>query len=182
VSKQYPVTGLQQLDNFLSYLPKNLQKGAYRAGLTAAAKPIRDEARLRAKGRIARAVVTGSSRQNQDGTFSVRIYVDERKPGGFLGYFQEYGVKPHYIARTGKGEGRVTVRKAVEGGQTVGGVIKIGDDFVSGVVSHPGHAASPFLRPALDLRADDAVKAFADRIRAFLESKTGFAAPLPKAA
>jgi len=38
------------------------------------------------------------------------------------------------------------------------------------------------MRPALDTKADDAVKAFADRIRSYLEGKTGFAAPLDEAA
>lgn len=184
MSKDFPVKGLKELDGFLSALPMNLQKGAYRAGLVAAAKPIRDEARARVRkssGKLARAIRTGSARQNQDGTFSIRVSVD-RGAHGFLGLFHEYGVKPHYIAQTGKGEGRVSVRKAVNEGQTIGGVIKIGEDFVSGVVSHPGHAPSPFLRPALDLRADDAVKAFAARIRAYIEGKTGFAAPLDEAA
>lgn len=180
MSKDFPVSGLKQLDAYLSHFPRNLQKGAYRAGLVAAAKPIRDDARARVRkssGKLARAIRTGSARQNQDGTFSIRVSVD-RGEHGFLGLFIEYGVKPHYIASTGKGEGRVAVRKAAAGGQTIGGVIKIGEDFVSGIISHPGFGASPFLRPALDARADDAVKAFAERIRAYIESRTGFTAPL----
>lgn len=179
-----PVKGLKELDAYLSHLPRNLQKGAYRAGLVAAAKPIRDEARMkaaRASGQMARSIKTGSARQNQDGTFSIRVNL--QGPHAFLGTFIEYGVKPHYIARTGKGQGRVAVRKAVEGtGAVESGVMKIGSDFVSGIISHPGHVAHPFMRPALDLKADDAIKAFADRIRAYLEQKTGFAAPLPEAA
>jgi HK97 gp10 family phage protein len=178
VSKVVPVKGLKELDAYLSALPKNMQKGAYRAALVAAAKPVRDEARLRARrasGKMARAIRTGSARQNQDGTFSIRVSLDKGEHG-FLGLFHEYGVKPHYIARTGTGEGRVAVRKAAEGTGTVEGrVMKIGDDFVSGVISHPGVMAQPFLRPALDIAADDAVKAFAARIRAYIEGKTGFA-------
>jgi HK97 gp10 family phage protein len=162
----------------------NMQKGAYRAALTAAAAPIRDEARMlarKASGKMARAIKTGSARQNEDGTFSVTVSL--KGPHAFLGTFIEYGVKPHYIARTGKGEGRVAIRKAKEGTGTVqGGVMKIGEDFVSGIISHPGLAASPFLRPALDLKADEAVKAFAARIRAYIEGKTGFAAPMAEAA
>lgn len=180
MSKQFPVSGLKELDAFLSHLPMNMQKGAYRAGLTAAAKPIRDDARARARkssGKMARSIKTGSPRQNQDGSFSVTISL--KGPHAFLGTFHEYGVRPHYIARTGKGEGRVAIRKAKAGEGTVDAqVMKIGDDFVSGIISHPGHMASPFLRPALDTRADEAVKAFADRIRAYIEGKTGFAAPL----
>jgi hypothetical protein len=161
-----------------------MQKNAYSAGLTAAAAPIRDEARVlarKASGKMARAIKTGKPRKNPDGTLSVTVSL--KGPHAFLGTFIEYGVKPHYIARTGKGEGRVAIRKAKEGTGTVqGGVMKIGEDFVSGIISHPGLAASPFLRPALDLKADEAVKAFAARIRAYIEGKTGFAAPMAEAA
>lgn len=184
MSKDFPVQGLKELDAYLSALPMNMQKGAIRAGLVAAAAPVRDEARMLARkssGKMARAIKTGSARQNPDGTLSVTVSL--KGPHAFLGTFIEYGVKPHYIARTGKGEGRVAIRKAREGTGTVqGGVMRIGDDFVSGIISHPGIAASPFLRPALDMKANAAVKAFADRIRAYIEGKTGFAPQMDEAA
>jgi HK97 gp10 family phage protein len=184
VSREFPVTGLRELDAYLSHLPANLQKGAYRAGLVAAAAVVRDEARLKAPrktGKLARSIRSGSARQNADGTFS--ITVGPRGNHGFLGLFHEFGVRPHYIARTGKGEGRVAVRKAAAGeGKVNAKVIKIGDDFVSGIISHPGHSPRPFLRPALDIKADEAVQAFATRIRAYIEGKTGFSAPLDEAA
>jgi len=184
MSRAFPVSGLKELDRYLSVLPKNMQKQAYRSALTAAAAPVRDEARLRAPkqtGKMARAIKTGSARQNPDGTFSISIRLDG--PHSFLGLFHEFGVSPHLIARTGKGEGRVAVRKAKDGKGTInGGVMKIGDDFVSGIITHPGHAAQPFMRPALDAKADEAVQAFAAKIRAYLEGKTGFAAPLDEAA
>lgn len=184
MSRDFPVKGLAELDRFLSALPKNMQKGAYRAGLTAAARPIRDEVRLRAPkatGKMAKAIKTGSPRQNPDGTFSVSIRLDGEH--SYLGLFHEYGVAAHLIARTGKGEGRVAIAKAKKGEGTIqGGVMKIGDDFVSGIISHPGHAAHPFMRPALDAKADEAVQAFARRIRDYIEGKTGFAAPMDEAA
>lgn len=165
----------------LENLPAKMQDGAIRAGLTAAAKVIRTEARLRAPrktGQLAKAIVSGSSRKNQDNTFSIRVYVDERKPHGFLGYFYEYGVRPHLIASTGRGEGRVAVRKAKSGTGTIKkGVMKIGDGFVSGIISHPGHGAHPFMRPALDTKADEAIEAFTVRIREYIEkigTQTGY--------
>ena len=39
------------------------------------------------------------------------------------------------------------------------GSLKIGENFVGPVVMHPGHAAKPFLRPALDQKAEEAVNA-----------------------
>lgn len=184
MSRDLPVKGLADLDKFLSALPKNMQKQAYRQALTAAARPIRDEARLLAPketGKMAKSIKTGSSRQNQDGTFSITVRLDGEH--AYLGTFHEYGVAAHLIASTGKGEGRVAVKKAAEGTGTVkNGVMKIGDRYVSGVIRHPGHAAHPFMRPALDAKADEAVKAFADKIRSFLEGKTGFVAPMDEAA
>jgi len=176
------VKGLKELDAYLSALPKNLQKGAYRAGLTAAAAVVRDDARIRAPkrtGKMAKAIRSGSPRQNQDGTFSIRVSLDKGEHG-FLGLFHEYGVAPHLIASTGKGEGRVAIRNAKEGQGTVERhVLKIGDDFVSGIISHPGHAATPFMRPALDAKASAAVMAFRDRIVDYIEGKTGFNAAAP---
>ena len=184
MSKSFPVSGLKQLDAYLAALPMNLQKNAIRAGLTAAARPVRDEARNlapKSSGAMARAIRTGSPRQNQDGTFSVSISL--KGPHSFLGLFHEYGVSPHLIASTGSGEGRVAVRKAAQGKGKVGAkVMKIGDDFVSGIIQHPGHRAHPFMRPALDAKADEAVRAFADRVRSYIEGKTGFTAPLDEAA
>lgn len=183
MSSSFPVKGLQQLDAYLSALPMNLQKGALRAGLVAAAAPVRDEARALARkksGKMAKSIKTGSARQNPDGTFSVTIrLVGEH---AFLGLFMEYGVDPHLIASTGKGEGRVAVRKAAAGkGKIKAGVLKIGDDYVSGIIHHPGHAAHPFMRPALDAKGGDAVKAFGGRIQSYIEGKTGFSAPLDEA-
>lgn len=173
----FPVKGLKELDAYLSALPKKLETGAYRAGLTAAAAVIRDEAKLRAPkqtGKMARAIRSGSPRKNQDGTFSIRVSLD-KGDHGFLGLFHEFGVSPHLIAATGKGEGRVAIRKAKEGKGTIERhVLKIGDDFVSGIISHPGHPAQPFLRPALDAKAKEAVMAFRGRIVAYIEGKTGF--------
>lgn len=169
-----------ELDRYLSALPGNLQKGAYRAGLTAAAAVVRDEARIRAprgSGQMAKSIKSGSPRQNQDGSFQILVRL--QGPHSFLGPFFEFGVQPHLIARTGKGEGRVAVRKASQGNGTIEArAMKIGDEFVSGIISHPGLRAQPFMRPALDAKAGEAVEAFAVRIRDYIAGKTGFVAPL----
>lgn len=178
------VKGLRELDNYLSHLPRNLQKGAYRAGLVAAAAVIRDEARLRAPkrtGRMAKSIKTGSARQNQDGTFSVSVRL--QGPHDFLGVFHEYGVAPHFISPGDSGvSARLTTRRANEDGLSSDvetGALKIGDNFISGGVMHPGHGAHPFMRPALDTKANEAVMAFRDRIVGYLEKKTGFNASAP---
>jgi hypothetical protein len=179
MNKAYPVTGGKELDAYLSAFSKNFQKNAVRSGLRAAANQIAPEIKMRAKGRIASAVTVGSPRDNQDGTFSIRIYVDEKKyHHAFAAYFQEFGVAAHLIASTGKGEGRVAVRKAAEGtGKVKNGVMKIGDRFVSGVIHHPGHAASPFMRPGLDAKARQAIEAFGDQVQEYTYGRTGIMTP-----
>lgn len=191
MASNFPVRGLKDLDAYLAALPERMQKQAYRQALTAAAAPIRDEARQNARrqsGKMARSIGTGSARQNQDGTFQISVRLDPKKEHGFLGIFHEYGVQPHLISVTEgekpkatKRDGRVvalsikTINKRVRSGSLV-----IGKHFVGPVVEHPGHASHPFLRPALEAKRDEAVAAFAAKIRAFLENKTGFAAPAPE--
>lgn len=176
MSRRFPVTGGKEIAATLAALGKRIESQAMRSGLTAGAAVIRDEARQRAPkdtGAMAKSIKTGSPRKNQDGTYSVSIRLVGKH--AFLGLFHEYGVKSHLIASTGKGEGRVAVRKAKDGtGEVNSGVMKIGDRFVTGILTHPGHAAHPFMRPALDARAADAVKAVRDRIVAVVEGKTGF--------
>lgn len=188
MSKDFPVRGLKELDAYLAALPEKMQKQVYRQALTAAAAPIRAEARLLARrqsGKMAAAIGTGSPRQNSDGTFQISVRLDPKKPHGFLGIFHEYGVRPHLISvteadkpTTTKRDGRVvalsikTINKRVASGSLV-----IGKHFVGPVVHHPGHSAHPFMRPALETKQDEAIAAFAQKIRDWLENKTGFVAP-----
>ncbi len=67
------------------------------------------------------------------------------------------------------------MRKAAEDGKGITtGAMRVGDDFVGGIISHPGHAAHPFLRPALDNNVDEIVAAIRSKIVAVVEGKTGF--------
>jgi hypothetical protein len=178
LSKAYPVTGGKEIAATLNALGKRIESQLVRSGLTAAANPPLEEARLGAMGwssAVSAAIKKGSPRRNQDGTYSIRIYVDPTKPGAYTAWWGEYGVRPHLIASTGAGEGRVAVRKAAAGNGTVkNGVMKIGDRYLSGIIHHPGHVAHPFMRKALDVRAEEAIQAFAAKIRDGVEKRTGF--------
>lgn len=194
MSREFPVTGLAEIDKFLSYLPQNLQKNAVRAALVAAAKPIRDEVRARAPlktGTYSKGIKTGSARQNQDGTFSVTVRATGRH--AFLGVMLEWGVAPHFIQGGDSGiSPRLLSRRGREMGLDVAArkgaganrpeVLDIGGVFVSGAVHHPGFAARPHWRPGLDAQAENAVAAFARRIGDYIEGKTGLAVPLDEAA
>ncbi len=178
--------GGPELVAFLGAFPAKLEKAAIRAGLTAAAAPIRDQARANARkqsGKMARAIKTGSARKNQDGSFSVSIRL--KGPHGFLGLFHEYGVKAHLIRVSDADRPTYKTKSGVVKKQTIRfvdqqvkrGSLVIGRDFVGPVVMHPGHSAHPFMRPALQMKADEAVQAFGERVRSYLHGKSGFTAP-----
>lgn len=176
---QVPVKGLDEVLAVLSAFPVKLQNQAVRQGLTAAAAVVRDEARMRApkdSGRMAKSIKSGSPRKIGDGIYSISIRLDGRGNNhAFLGLFFEYGVLPHYITA---GDGDVSARKLTQNVRKEGATdaLKINGKFVTGAILHPGFAARPFLRPALDIKADEAVRAMAGKITAFVESLTGFKA------
>lgn len=172
--------GGKELSAFLAAFPARIQKNAVRSALTAAAKPVRDQARANApreSGKLAKAIKTSSPKVEQDGR--VKIKVQLKGQHSYLGHFMEYGVRPHFISAgdSGLSPRKLTQKARREGSSEDGGALKIGDKFVSGGVMHPGFAAKPFLRPALDMRMDDAVKAFGERLGSYLKDKSGLTAP-----
>lgn len=175
------VKGLKEVLDVLTQLGPRIERQALSSGMRAGGNVVRDEARLRAPkrtGKMAKAIVTGSPRKNQDGTYSVRVYVDERKPNGFLGIFHEYGVAPHFISAGDSDKSpRILTRAARRGdvtGDVATGALKIGDNFVVGTIMHPGHSAHPFMRPALDAKQTEVVNAIRAKIVEVVEKKTGF--------
>lgn len=172
--------GGKELLSFLDAFPDRLKKNAVRSALSAAAKPVRDQARSNApreSGKLAKSIKTGSPKVEHAGTVTVKIRLQGEH--SFLGHFFEYGVAPHFIRA---GDSNLSARKLTqklgrEGGTADGGAMKIGDNYVTGAVLHPGFAAKPFMRPALDFKAEEAVNAFGERLRTYLKDKTGFTAP-----
>lgn len=181
--------GGKELLEFLDAFPAKLQKGAVRAGLVAAAKPIRDQARqnvAKRRGKVAKTIKTASPQVKEDGT--VRIKIRLKGYDSYIGYFLEYGVRPHLIMpkanRPMRADGKPMSTRSINKAHREGraemnnGVLVINGHFVAGAVMHPGFVARPFLRPALDQRSEDAIKAFGDRIRSYLQSKASFTAPV----
>lgn len=193
--------GTAELNVFLSALPNKIRTQIMRSALTAAAAPVREKARELAPhktGALALSITTGSPSDNRDGTFSVRVRADPKKKGSYVGYFLEYGTDPHLItAGDSKYNLRTLNRRSKQGGISkrenglvrVGGyeytrrvatkegdrydVLKIGNHYVGGSVFHPGIAARPFMRPAIDQAKDEAIKAFAAKLREGIENRTG---------
>lgn len=184
-ARQAGLKGGPELLAFLDAFPLRLVKGAVRSGMVAAAKPIRDQARQNVRkksGRLAKAIRTGSPRVEQNGNVTIRVLVDKSKPHGFLANWIEYGVAAHFINAGDSGiSARLLTKKSGRlgmGNDAETGAIRIGNEFVSGAIYHPGFGAKPFMRTALDMRAEDAVNALGERIRSYLSGKTGFTAPL----
>lgn len=167
----FKVKGLGEIGKFLEQFPKRLANNAMRAGVTAACAVFRDEMRLlapRETGTLAAGIKTGSSKVNQDGTVSARVRLTGKH--AYLGVFFEWGVLPHSIAAR---ETLPTAKRRRAGKFK----LKIGDKFVSGPVQHPGFSARPFMRPAFDMKKEEAAAAFRDKIRTYINAKTGITLP-----
>lgn len=157
--------GGPELLRLLDELPKNLERNVIRGGLRAGAKVIQQQAKANVPvqtGQLKRAIGVGTRTAGS----RISSYVKLRGSGSYLGLFIEYGVAPHLISvaeadkpvrNTRRGSRKVSIgpiNKMVKRGS-----LKIGEHFVGPMVMHPGHAPKPFLRPALDQKAEEAVNA-----------------------
>lgn len=187
------INGGKEVAAFLSAFPKRLGNNGVRAGLTAGAAVIRDEARRTVRkrsGKLAKAIKSGSARVNEDGTVSIKVRVTGKH--SYLAPWIEYGTKPHWIrvadgavdevnARLGPskkagGRARATTMKRLNQMVREGSLV-INGHFVGPEVLHPGNRSFPFMRPAAHTKAQAAVKAFGERIQSYMKDKTGFNAP-----
>ncbi len=168
------LNGGPELLALLDQIPAKIGRNAVRGGVRAAAKVVQGEARLRVRrrsGALARSLKLST---RTDGTV-ISAKVKAKGKHSFLATFIEYGVAPHWITvddaltptrNTRRGVKKVgigTVNKMVKRGSLV-----IGGKFVGASVHHPGHAAFPFLRPALDVKAAEAINAMGEYVRSRL--------------
>ena len=99
---------------------------------------------------------------------------------GYIAMWVEFGTRPHLI-KVQESEKPINVRLSDKRGVLVRAsmttinrnVLKIGNTFVGPTVSHPGSNPRPFMRPALDARAQDAVIASAEYMKKRLSDKYG---------
>jgi HK97 gp10 family phage protein len=140
------VKGLDDLKALLDTVTPKIQRNIMRSALRAGAKVIAAEAKS-----IAPRGATGSLQKS--------ISVSTRAAGGKItanaratdpvAHLVEYGTKAHLI-------------RARNGFLTIGGY------GFGKVVEHPGAKPRPFMRPALDARAQDAVVAAGEQLKARL--------------
>lgn len=154
------IKGGDQLNALLQKLPIEVETKILGNGLVAGANVIRDEARSRARkksGQMAAGIKTGRRTDRDEGRVVATVKLTGKHR--FLGLLIEQGVLPHLIWASA-GKGTLVINGVPIGKQ----------------VEHPGHAAFPFMRPALDAGAAGAVAAFGDYLTRYLSWGT-IAAP-----
>ncbi len=167
----FKLKGGPELLALMDQLPPKIARNAVRVGVRAGVKVMQKEARLKVR-RKSGALAKGlkiSSRMH--GTI-ISAKVKAKGRHSFLGWFMEYGVAPHWITvpdkekpirNTRRGPRRVsmgTVNKMVERKSLV-----IQGNFVGPYVHHKGHRAFPFMRPALDTKAKEAINVIGQVIK-----------------
>lgn len=154
------IRGGRELSAFLSSLPAKLGKNIMRSALRAGAAVIRDEAKANVpvdQGLLKKSVRVSTS--GKGGSLKATVKAGGRKaPHAHL---VEYGTRAHKI------EPKNAEALSISG-----------TPFRS--VEHPGARPQPFMRPALDATAPQAIEAIAAQIRKRLTA-AGINVPAPEA-
>ena len=148
------VKGLDQLQKFLDQLPAkleaNVMRGALRCGMNVI-QPVAQANVHSVSGALAKGLKIGT--RVSGGTVIARLRATGKH--AFIAHMLEFtGAKPH----------KITAKKG--GFLALFGVVRKS-------VQHPGFKARPFLRPALDGQAQNAVIAVAEYIKKRLATREG---------
>jgi HK97 gp10 family phage protein len=152
------IRGGKELGQFLQSLPLKIEKNIMRAALRAGAGVIAKEAKKNVPikyGKLKKSIRTGSNAKK--GHVEAYLLAGGRssKAGkdksAFYATFVEFGTAAHII----KGKDGGMLRFVAKDGKTI----------KTPQVSHPGAVAKPYMRPALDSKANEAVDAVAQKIR-----------------
>lgn len=166
------VKGLAQLQRFLDTLPAKMEKNIMTGALRAGARPILLDARSRIHSRSGElAAGLRVSVRARQGKITARIVASGGKRSENKPIWVEFGTRPHFISVTEsdrpinpKASSRAghVVRVAIS---TINKHLRIGTRFVGPSVFHPGAKRSPFLRPAMDAKATEALIAVGEYIK-----------------
>lgn len=173
------VNGLADLQKFLDQLPGKIQDNIMRGALRAGTKVIKNKAILNINsqsGDLAGGLKISTRIKNG----IVKSVLAAQGISGYKAMWVEYGTKPHLIS-VQEDEKKINYRLSAKRGKKVlesmttvnRKVLQIGNNFVGPVIKHPGSKPHPFLRPALDSGANEAIIAAAEYIKMRLEKKHG---------
>ena len=144
------IKGMAELSKLLKELPEKVQRNVVRSALRAGAKPILEEAKANApvdSGALRDSLEIATSGKGGVPTATVRTKL-------FYARFIEYGTAPHAIP-------------------ALSGSALTVDDKLLDHVYHPGAGPRPFMRPAVDTKAEAAVIATGEYIKKRLATKHG---------
>ncbi len=146
MSEEVKVSGLAELQALLDELPARVEANVVRGGLRAAAKVVELEAK-----RLCPVGKTGALRDS--------IHVSMRaKHGHISATIKAGGGKVFYAAMVEYGTARHWIKPKNRKSLFVAGLMRE-------AVDHPGAKKEPFMRPAIDGKATDAIQAMADYMR-----------------
>jgi HK97 gp10 family phage protein len=178
------VKGLAELDKFLKNLPAKIEQNILTGALRAGANVIAEEAKaqLASNGSVQSGFLRSTIRvsvKRRKGRVRARVIAhgdgDKNEP-----IWVEYGTAAHWITvKQVDRPGRMTRRgyrafsiRTINRIEARGSLV-IGGKFVGPSVRHPGAKKKPFMRPALDGKAQQAVLAAAEYIKKRLAKKHG---------
>lgn len=176
------IKGLSELQKYLDQLPAKMEANIMRGALRAGLKPVAEAARNNVNhvsGDLARSVRITSRINKKEGktVASVKAGATKRFPGPYYAHFVEYGTRAHFISvpenekivyRTRRGDTRTESMTTVNRR-----VLKIGSNFIGPTVRHPGAKPRPYMRPAMDTQASNAVVHAGEYIKKRLATKHG---------
>ncbi len=139
------VTGLSELQALLDTLPVKIEANIMRGALRAGAKPMMQEAKDRvsvASGKL-RDGLKITTRKSKGQVIAKIVATGAHRS---IAHLVEFGTRPHQI-------------KAKDGG-----AIAFGGGMFSHI-DHPGARPRPFMRPAFDAKAEDAVIAAGEYVK-----------------
>jgi|GEM_PF-403677 len=183
------IKGLAELQRALDTLPAKIESNIMRGAMRAGAKVIATQAKsniISRSGELARGISYGVKLDRRAGRVMSYVRAGGKGRDGWYAHMVEKGTKRHLISvREDLKPSRMTRRGlktysiSTMNKMLHSGSLKIGGKFVGASVMHPGARKKPFLRPAMDSRAQAAVEAVREYIRTRLASKHGIDVPGP---
>lgn len=162
------VKGLAELQRALDSLPAKIEANIMRAAMRAGAKVVAQQAAQNVhsvSGDLAASVRFGAKQSARAGNVTAYVRAGGRGKKGknsrspaFYAHMVEFGTAAHVIKARPPNKALAL------------GVYK---------VNHPGAERMPFLRPAMDMRANEALAVIREYIRQRLATKHGLTVPAP---
>lgn len=147
------IEGLADLQQLLDELPAKIEANVVRGGLRAGAKIVADEAKRLCP--VGEAVPKGET----PGALRDSIHVSLRsKKGRVQATIKAGGAKAFYAAMVEFGTARHWIKPKHRQSLFVAGLFKE-------AVDHPGATRKPFMRPAIDGKAQEAVEVMAEYLK-----------------